>query len=83
MSNSSINVLMLWRLGFCLIVGVLLAIILYCIRRTYIDIKCCPDDVVIIPSTKASSGSKVQNQFKVKEDDVKPINSDRKKIQYV
>ena len=83
MSSSSSSVLVLWRTGFGLIIGVLLAIVFYCIRSTCIDIRSCPDDVVITPSPKCSSGSKVQTQSKVKEHVVQPINRDRKKIQYV
>ena len=83
MSSNSSSVLVLWRIGFGLIIGVLLAIVLYCIRSTCIDIRSCPDDVVITPSPKCSSGNKVATQSKVKEHVVQPIDIDRKKIQYV
>ena len=83
MSSSSSSILVLWRMGFGLIIGVLLAIVLYCIRSTCIDIRSCPDDVVITPSPKCSSASKVETQSKVKEHVVQTINRDRKKIQYV
>ena len=83
MSSNSSSILVLWRVGFGLIIGVLLAIVFYCIRSTCIDIRSCPDDVVITPSPKCSSGSKVETQSKVREHVVKPINRDRKKIQHV
>ena len=83
MSSNSSNVMILWRTGFGVIIGALLAIVLYCIRSTCIDIRSCPDDVVITPSPKCSSGSKLENQSKAKEHVVQSINADRRKIQHV
>ena len=83
MSSSSSSILVLWRMGFGLIIGVLLAIVLYCIRSTCIDITSCPDDIVITSSPKCSSGNKVEISSKEKVHVVKTINGDRKKIQYV
>ena len=83
MNSNSSSILVLWRVGFGLIIGVLLAIVFYCIRSTCIDIRSCPDDVVITPSPKCSSGSKLENQSKAKEHEVQSINADRRKIQHV
>ena len=83
MSSNSSYAMILWRIGFGVIIGALLAIVLYCIRSTCIDIRSCPDDVVITPSPKCSSGSKLENQSKGKEHEVQSINADRRKIQHV
>ena len=83
MSSNSSYAMILWRIGFGVIIGALLAIVLYCIRSTCIDIRSCPDDVVITPSPKCSSGSKLENQSKAKEHEVQSINADRRKIQHV
>ena len=83
MSISSSIVFEPLRIGFGLIIGVLLVIVIYCIRSTCIDIAACPDDFVMTTSPKQLEGSRDRFPSKVKEVVEKSINGDRRKIEYI